>query len=163
MESKVIEIDLSGAIVNKIDSQIPLEDIYYSITELDTIYSNKLSSHLDLKQYAVKLYDKANFIVCRNNDNIIVGIIAFYLNIAQNLVYVTQVCVNSNLRRQGIASKMLVTLIRTVENTFKTIALEVTKTNINAIALYEKFGFKKTGERGVKLYMDRKGNSCVGD
>ncbi|MBQ7596295.1 MAG: ribosomal protein S18-alanine N-acetyltransferase [Clostridia bacterium] len=62
--------------------------------------------------------------------------------------YIANIAVGKKYRRQHIAQKLLlaaVTGAKERQNEF--ISLEVRKSNSAAIALYEKYGFKKAGER----------------
>lgn len=63
-------------------------------------------------------------------------------------VYITNVAVNSNARGKGYGKRLVNHLI--MQSQFEDalfVTLEVRKSNENAIALYEKCGFKKIGER----------------
>ena len=65
-----------------------------------------------------------------------------------NEVYITNVAVNSECRGKGYGKKLVNHLLKQseLEKAFF-ITLEVRESNENAIALYEKCGFKKIGER----------------
>ena len=61
---------------------------------------------------------------------------------------ITNIAVLPEYRRNSVASKLLSSLIEFCrENELDPITLEVRETNIPAINLYSKFGFKKIGER----------------
>ena len=68
-------------------------------------------------------------------------------NIAGEL-FINNIAVDENHRREGIASCLFEILINEakVQNCFS-VTLEVRSKNINAIALYEKYGFKNAGVR----------------
>lgn len=59
---------------------------------------------------------------------------------------ITNIAVHPDMRKKGIASKILEELIKTAESCEK-IFLEVRVSNIAAISLYEKYGFKRCGVR----------------
>lgn len=156
MTSKVVEIDITGNVRNKINVPLTIEEVYYSLTELDKNFSKKMILHLNLRLYARKLQERAHFVVCRDKDNIIVGIVAYYLNNEKSMVYIPLVCVDSNKRRVGIARNMMQVLIELVAGSYKTIELEVRDTNVGAISLYQKMGFVKNEAKTddkPKLYM----------
>lgn len=79
-------------------------------------------------------------------DNQIVGFIQF--DILYERAELIQIEVLNNFRHQQIASKLLGVMIDIcIKNNVDNITLEVRKTNVVAIKLYEKFGFKKVAIR----------------
>ncbi len=63
-------------------------------------------------------------------------------------VYITNVAVFKEFRRQGIAQRLIENLLETAKNeNAEFVTLEVRKSNSPAISLYEKTGFEKVGER----------------
>ncbi|MBQ4528762.1 MAG: ribosomal protein S18-alanine N-acetyltransferase [Clostridia bacterium] len=69
---------------------------------------------------------------------------------------ITNVCVLHGYRNKGIASSLLEKIISYGKETnLEFITLEVRESNINAIKLYEKFGFEKVGAR-KNYYSDNK-------
>lgn len=59
---------------------------------------------------------------------------------------ITNIAVHPDMRKKGIASKILEALIENAK-TCEKIFLEVRESNTAAICLYEKYGFKKCGVR----------------
>lgn len=63
-------------------------------------------------------------------------------------VYVTNVAVSPEFRRNGVGKTLVKFLIEQMETEkAEFVTLEVRKSNLNAISLYEKCGFEKVGER----------------
>lgn len=63
-------------------------------------------------------------------------------------IHITNIVVNKNFRRKNIGSTILENLINLAkQDNITSITLEVNCTNIPAIKLYEKFGFKNVGLR----------------
>ena len=61
---------------------------------------------------------------------------------------ITNIAVHPDYRHQGIASSVLEKLVsHSCDNKLEFITLEVRESNINAIKLYEKFGFEEVGRR----------------
>ncbi len=87
----------------------------------------------------------AVFLVAKDNEKT-VGYIG-----ANNIlgeVFITNIAVTAEFRRKGVASLLLNTLIEKFrEEKAQYLTLEVRKSNISAINLYEKYGFIKAGER----------------
>ena len=63
-------------------------------------------------------------------------------------VYITNVAVFEKFRRKGIAKKLIDALLESAKaENGNFVTLEVRKSNIPAVSLYEKCGFEKVGER----------------
>lgn len=63
-------------------------------------------------------------------------------------IHITNIVVNKNFRRKSVGSTILKNLINLAkQDNITSITLEVNCTNIPAIKLYEKFGFKNVGVR----------------
>lgn len=75
--------------------------------------------------------------------------------------HITNVAVSPDLRRQKIAEQLLIHLIeKCYEKLIKYITLEVRVSNLPAIKLYEKFGFKSIGVR-KKYYQDNDEDALI--
>ena len=89
--------------------------------------------------------ETARFYVLRDSEDLL-GYIG-----ANNIcdeVYITNVAVNVNARGKGYGKRLVNHLIKQCEaENALFVTLEVRKSNENAIALYEKCGFKMVGER----------------
>ncbi len=83
----------------------------------------------------------------------IVGFAGFWVMAGE--AHVTSIAVREKLRRKGIGELLLSKVIdMAVEMNSDLVTLEVRVSNVNAQKLYEKYGFKKVGERR-KYYLDR--------
>lgn len=75
-------------------------------------------------------------------------------------VQITNIVVRKNKRKKGIGSLLLDKLIEIAKNTKRdNISLEVNEKNVDAIRLYEKYGFKNLGKR--KNYYNGKDNAII--
>ena len=119
---------------------------------LDPSFAERLEETVNIDDYSRKLSDNAYFEVAENNSNID-GIIAFYENKSE--IYIPYVCVSVFKRRMGIADALLNSVCNYASLVCKPISLEVRVSNIRAIRLYEKFGFKIMNEKESKFYMKR--------
>ena len=88
----------------------------------------------------------ALFLVAKDENNGIVGYVG-----ANNIlgeVFITNIAVTKPFRRKGVASLLLKTLVdKCAQSKASYLTLEVRRSNISAIKLYEKFGFLPVGER----------------
>lgn len=92
------------------------------------------------------LNPNSKYIVAKLN-NIVVGFAGIWKSVDD--VHITNIVVNKKFRKQNIGSLMLSKLIELakLEPNISSITLEVNSNNIDAIKLYEKFGFKVVGLR----------------
>lgn len=80
------------------------------------------------------------------DDDILIGYCGLISVVGEGSI--TNIAVNPSYRKMGIATKILEKIISHGENeNLEFITLEVRESNINAIELYEKFGFVKVGAR----------------
>lgn len=120
-----------------------------SILDLENI-SDKLASEFDdfwtVSTLKSELQNpNSRYIVAKLNDEI-VGFGGIWK--AVDDIHVTNIVVKKNYRKQNIATIILDNLIDiSKKQDITSITLEVNCTNLPALKLYEKFGFKKVGLR----------------
>jgi ribosomal-protein-alanine N-acetyltransferase len=73
--------------------------------------------------------------------------------------HIMNVAVDPIHRRQGIATALLTGLIERINDTRARFTLEVRESNIGAIALYERYGFRAAGRR--RRYYQDNGEDAV--
>jgi ribosomal-protein-alanine N-acetyltransferase len=110
---------------------------------------------LDIEQYSEKLCSKAVTFEAWS-DKALVGLVAVYLNDPATLAgYVTNVSVDPDFMRQGIATVLLNNSFEYAKSIgFKTLSLEVSSRNIATRQLYGKLGFKVTQVNGDIVSME---------
>ncbi len=114
-----------------------------------------LLQNVDLQVYSVKLAKYAHWLIS-SNTNGINGYLAYYLNNELCQLYIPVIAVFTKEQRKGIGSKLISeAAIVAQSRNFKTIALEVNKTNEQAFKFYIKNQFWITEDRGQKLLMVR--------
>jgi len=67
--------------------------------------------------------------------------------------HLMNICIDPDRRRQGVASALLARLIERIGDGQAQLTLEVRQSNDAAIALYERFGFRRSGLRH-RYYQD---------
>lgn len=103
--------------------------------------------------YSEKLATNAYFAVAEV-DNKNAGIIAYYLNKSESQIYVPYVFVYEPYRKRHLATQLMEYVIS--QNIgYKTIALEVIKTNKAAFSLYSKCNFNIKDTRADTYLMQR--------
>lgn len=109
-------------------------------------FVQSLQKRTKINDYAQKIFDKAVTFEAWHNKKLI-GLLAAYLNDPNNQSsgYITNISVDRDFLRQGIATQLMENLIKYTQNKkIKTLRLEVSAKNHAAIQLYEQFAFKKT-------------------
>lgn len=101
--------------------------------------------------------ENSKYVVAKNNDEI-VGFAGIWISIDE--AHVTNIVTKKYLRKNGIGSTLLEELINLSKNlNLVSITLEVNENNLDAIKLYEKFGFEKLGIR--KKYYNNTDNALI--
>jgi len=73
--------------------------------------------------------------------------------------HIMNVAVDPDLRREGIATALLLGLIERINDVRARYTLEVRESNVGAIALYERYGFRAAGRR--RRYYQDNGEDAV--
>ena len=139
---------------------------FHNITEKDAnelsrldeeCFSSPWSEHSFLNEAKNPL---AQYVIAKSDEEII-GYAGYWQVIDEGQI--TNIAVLKDYRRKGIAHKMLERLIKKAkEMKITVLSLEVRESNIPAINLYEKFGFKKIGTR-KDYYKNPKENAILMD
>ena len=83
------------------------------------------------------------------------GIVGYAISeIRNNRGHIISMAVSPECRRAGVGEALLQETIRRLESKVKEVYLEVRVGNEAAIALYEKFSFKRMGEKRRRYYPD---------
>jgi len=73
--------------------------------------------------------------------------------------HIMNIAVEPTRRREGVATVLLLTLIERIDEVRARFTLEVRESNVGAIALYERYGFRATGRR--RRYYQDNGEDAV--
>jgi ribosomal protein S18 acetylase RimI-like enzyme len=120
----------------------------------DTLFVPPLSNRVAIDAYAAKIFVNAKrFEVWVNGK--LVGLLAVYCNhpVAAR-AFVTSVSVLPEWRCRGLASSLMARSIDAMRRLgFTVIELEVERSNMEAVALYTKYGFTEGSYRGGSKIM----------
>ena len=118
--------------------------IYCFLKKCNNLFKPKLSSIVNLHEYAEKLSKKSVQFCCYIDDNL-VGMLAMYANdYTEKTAFITSISVLKDYQGRGLAKQLLMNAVKYADDLgFKKVKLEVYNCNIKALMLYKKLGFKK--------------------
>jgi 2-polyprenyl-3-methyl-5-hydroxy-6-metoxy-1,4-benzoquinol methylase len=120
---------------------ITLKHIQQHLTTCSNTFIPSLDSYVDINDYSKKIFEQATLFLKFDGDKL-VGLVAAYDNPTEKFGWVTNVSVDPNYSRKGIASELLNECNKYFENKkYFNIFLEVFSDNKKAIKLYIKHGF----------------------
>lgn len=127
--------------------QLQLDELRAFLREQADDAFPSLKDEARLNMLAEKWHTYAEFCTCRNDDDCLVGMIAFYANQPESgNAYITHVYVNNEYRRKSLFSSMFRFIIDYVKRKgFRSIRLEVQKGNTKAERAYLNNGFRFIG------------------
>jgi len=131
------------------------EQIYSHLKSCDGDFTPRLSSRVDLRDYAAKMFEKSVSFEAWQ-DNVLVGMINVYLDdVSCQTGFITNVSILKAYRGQGVASNLVAVCLEHSRNlSFTRIKLEVSRENSTALRLYSRAGFEVIGQSGENLLME---------
>jgi GNAT superfamily N-acetyltransferase len=119
-----------------------LKQIYNHLEECKSIFIPELNTYVDLDKYSKKIHSKSTRFERFEGDKLI-GLIAAYSNDETKKSYITSVSIEEKYQGTGLAFPLLQDCLNYYKDrNYKSINLEVYKTNKRAINFYTKNGFK---------------------
>lgn len=122
--------------------------------ETEKLFVPSLSTEVDLDKYSVKLGNFASFLLYKDGGSV-QGYLAYYRNDTIRQLYIPLLCVKSAYQNKGIGSQLMSSLILKYGGNYRSVALEVVKTNTRAYQFYLKCGFLIVEDRGDKYLMEK--------
>ena len=132
-----------------------------SISDLDKIKNELETNFDDFWNYNIFKQELENpnsqyFVALLNEE--IVGFAGIWT--AVDDIHITNIVTRKDLRKQGIAKKLLEHLLLvSKQKNLSSLTLEVNEKNVPAIKLYEKYHFQKIGQR--KNYYKQNENAII--
>lgn len=127
------------------------QDILTHLLACDDTFTPRLSSKVDLKNYALKLAENAHREEAWE-DKRLVGLVGIYLN--GRTAFITNVSVLPSFQGRGIGLELVRrSLLIARTKAFTQAELEVSVTSSTAIALYKRCGFAERERQGDVLKM----------
>lgn len=117
-----------------------------------------LNEYVSINDYSKKIFEQS-ILFTKLNDEKIIGLLAVYDNNENKFGWITNVSVDPNYFKQGIASELLNRCFDFfIKKGYKNIFLEVFGDNKKAINLYIKQGFIKQEKKGDKMILKKELN-----
>lgn len=125
--------------------------------QIDGDFHSPLSLRLNIADYAEKMAKNATIFSVYDKETL-TAFAAVYCNDSNSqIAYLTMIAVAPGYRERGLGSNLIEASIRYLKRiNFKSFKLEVDKKNINALAMYQRFGFNKIAERDDSIFMEMK-------
>lgn len=128
------------------------------LEEIKDTLSNEFDDFWTYSVFKSELINPNSSYLVAKLNNEIVGFAGIWISIDD--VHLTNIVVKKVKRHHGIAKQLLAELIHLAKQTHKSsLTLEVNEKNTYAIALYEKYNFKKIGIR--KNYYPQNENAII--
>lgn len=124
---------------------------------VDVDFNPPLSTRISIPEYAEKIHKNATIFSTHQGGELL-AFLALYCNSKSDFTaYMTMLLVSRNHRNIGLASGLVESCIYFLRKQgFKSLRLEVYRSNSNAINFYSNFGFKKVNEneRDASIFME---------
>ena len=131
------------------------------LKKVDHLFIPKLSSTLNMKDYARKLSEKAISFTVYDGDELISFAVCYFNDQQSQIGYITMLVTMKAYQKQGIASKLIVNLANYGKiNNYKQIQLEAYK---DLVAFYNKRGFSVISKKLDSSYMMSYRGACNRD
>jgi lipopolysaccharide/colanic/teichoic acid biosynthesis glycosyltransferase/GNAT superfamily N-acetyltransferase len=122
--------------------KITLDELKQSLHEIDKDFVPNLSERVDIDEYAERMMNRAKFMIERDQDAIIKGIVAVYIDDEKSPNgFVTHVATNKKYRNQGVAKRLMIKTMDYCKKAGKT-GIDLYTYNPIALDLYQNMGFE---------------------
>jgi ribosomal protein S18 acetylase RimI-like enzyme len=135
-------------------NSFPKEAVLAHLEACDASFTPRLSTYVDLANYAVKICSYAHRVEAQLNGQLI-GLVAFYPNPTQGTSFITNVSIDPRKQNSGLGQLLIRKCLSWLRSHhYRTVILEVRKQNLAAIRFYEKFGFRHNQTKELTLSME---------
>jgi ribosomal protein S18 acetylase RimI-like enzyme len=130
-----------------------LKHVQQHLTVCSDTFVPNLSSYVNINEYSKKIFEQA-VLFTKFDDDKLVGLVAAYDNPTEKFGWITNVSVDPNYFKKGIASELLDRCYKYFETKkYFNIFLEVFSDNEKAIKLYTKQGFTNHKIKNNKMIL----------
>ena len=112
------------------------------LREVDCDFPTSLSQKQNLRDFSIKLSEKATLCCAWSRDEISAMVAGYTENLIDNIAYISVVATRSAFRGQGLAAKLIGDFLEICrEKQVSAVHLYVVPSNTIAFRLYERLGF----------------------
>lgn len=138
--------------------EVTLELIKEHLIKCSDSFKPNLNSYVDIPEYSKKIFEKSKMFYEFDGDKLI-GLVAVYDNSSEKYGWITNVSVDPDYTKNGIAYKLLNnTLEFFKKKNYNNVYLEVFSENLKAIKLYNKHGFNQDKINDNKMTLKKELN-----
>jgi [ribosomal protein S18]-alanine N-acetyltransferase len=131
---------------------------YADLPELIAIERRAFPTPWSLAMFVLELSKPASVCLAALRDQQMIGFLI--CSRYDTVWHIMNVAVDPDRRREGIATELLTDLLRRIDGKDARFTLEVRESNIGAIDLYERFGFRASGRR-KRYYQDNNEDAVI--
>ena len=125
------------------------------LKSVDTDFDPPLSTRISIPEYSEKIHKHATIFSIHQCEELLAFVALYCNDLGNSTAYVTMVGVSRNHRGIGLASTLIESSIQFLRTRgFKSVRLEVDKSNRNAIKLYDRLGFEKVEQNETSAFME---------
>lgn len=123
---------------------IQAEKIEDFLTKVDKSFPVPLSKKQNLSEFAIKLNEKATLCTKEENGEIVSMVAGYTENLSDNIAYISVVATLEGSRCKGYSKALVKEFIEIcIKKSIDAVHLYTVATNISAVNLYKKLGFKE--------------------
>ena len=138
--------------------ELTLELIKKHLIKCSDSFKPNLNTYVDIPEYSKKIFEKSKMFYEIDGDKLI-GLVAVYDNISEKYGWITNVSVDPDYTKNGIAYKLLDNTIEFFKKkNYNNVYLEVFSENLKAINLYNKHGFNQDKINDNKMTLKKELN-----
>jgi 2-polyprenyl-3-methyl-5-hydroxy-6-metoxy-1,4-benzoquinol methylase len=138
--------------------EVTLELIKEHLIKCSDSFKPNLNTYVDIPEYSKKIFEKSKMFYEFDGDKLI-GLVAVYDNSSGKYGWITNVSVDPDYTKNGIAYKLLNnTLEFFKKKNYNNVYLEVFSENLKAINLYNKHGFNQDKINDNKMTLKKELN-----
>ncbi len=131
------------------------QQIKIHLLKVNECFFPPLNTYINIEEYAKKLFDKAISFEALE-EGVLIGLVAGYHNIDENIFFISNVSVDPNFQGKGIASNLFGSLYAYChKNNIYQLKLQVFKQNLPAINLYQNIGFEIMTDEDERLTLTK--------
>lgn len=130
-------------------------ELEFLLQEIDADFDPPLSSSINLANYAKKIHKNATVFSVHEDGKLVASMAVYCNDPSQQVAFVTMLAVAKSHRSHGLGSNLIKTMVDYLKKRFfKSIKLEIYKTNLRAINFYKRLKFTVVSETDSSVFVE---------